>query len=109
MSLGLMTALAIAGLSTVYFIYQLRGVIFGPYLAVSSPFDGEVLEQSYTTIKGKAGQANFLSLNGRKVFVDRNNEFSHSLLLASGYNIIELTTKDNFGREIKIKKEVMLK
>lgn len=109
MPLRALIILAVAGLSAGYFIYQLRGVIFGPRLAVYRPFNGEVLEQGYATIEGRAGRANFLSLNGRKVFVDRAGGFSHGLLLASGYNIIELIVKDNFGREIKIKKEVMVK
>ncbi|MEK9209406.1 MAG: hypothetical protein AAB926_01085 [Patescibacteria group bacterium] len=109
MSLRFWAALVIVGMSAVYVIYQLKGVIFGPYIAVYSPIDGEVLEQGYVAVRGKTSQANFLSLNNRKVFVDRDHKFFHGLLLAPGYNIIELTVKDNFGREIKIKKEVMVK
>lgn len=107
--LRFLTVIVIAGLSAGYFFYQMRGVIFKPYLVVDSPLDGEILENGFVVIKGKAGRANALSLNGRKVFVDARGRFSHGLLLASGYNIIELTAKDNFGREIKKTKAVMVK
>lgn len=91
-----------------YFLYQARGYLFGPKITLDNPLAGEVIHDSYLEVKGQALNISSLSLNGRQIFTDENGNFKEGLLLAKGYNIIELTATDKFGRVKKEKREVVL-
>ena len=91
-----------------YFFYQSRGYLSGPKIIIESPRPGEVAHQSYLEVKGQAQNVSILSLNGRQIFIDERGNFDEGLLLARGYNIIEVTASDKFGRVKKEKLEVIL-
>lgn len=93
---------------TGYFIYQFRGYLLGPQIFIEFPKIGEVVSNSYLEVKGRVINFSSLSLNGRPIITDGNGNFSEELLLARGYNIIELTATDKFGRVKKEKREVIL-
>ena len=82
-----------------YFFYQGRGYLSGPKIIIEFPKTGEVVHDSYLAVKGRALNISTLALNGRQIFTDEKGFFSEGLLLARGYNIIELTATDKFGRD----------
>ncbi len=91
-----------------YFLYQARGYLIGPRLTIESPRPAETIHDAYLKINGQAFNVASLFLNGRQIFTDKNGIFEEQLLLARGYNIIELTATDKFGRVKKEKREVVL-
>ena len=91
-----------------YLGYQSRGYLLGPKIIIESPRPGEVAHQSYLEVKGQAINVSALSLNGRQIFIDERGNFDEGLLLARGYNIIEVAASDKFGRVKKEKLEVIL-
>jgi len=92
----------------IYFLYQARGFLLGPEIIVDSPRAGEITHDSYLSVKGQAFNIASLSMNGRQIFTDERGIFNEDLLLARGYNIIEITAADKFGRISKEKREVIL-
>jgi len=99
-------ALALLG---VYFFYQSRIFLLGPQLSVEYPLSGQTLKNSLLLIKGQALNASSVLINGQQVLCDSMGNFSRKLLLAQGYNIIEITVRDKFGREVNKKLPVVLK
>ncbi len=91
-----------------YFAYQAREYLVGPRLIMEFPKPAETVRNSYLAVKGRVSNVSFISLNGRQIFTDKNGFFEEGLLLARGYNIIELTATDKFGRIKKEKREVVL-
>ncbi len=91
-----------------YFFYQGRGYLSGPKIIIEFPKMGEVVRDSYIAVKGHAFNISALALNGRQIFTDEKGFFNEGLLLARGYNIIELTATDKFGRMKKEQLEVIL-
>ncbi len=91
-----------------YFLYQARGYLLGPEITIDSPKSGEVFNDSYLAVKGRALNISSLSLNGRQIFTDEHGIFNEGLLLAKGYNIIEITATDKFGRMKKDRRDVVL-
>ena len=104
----LILVILVAAFLAGYFLYQARGYLLGPKIIVDSPQPAEVIHDSYLEIKGQALNIASLSLNGRQIFTDEHGFFSEGLLLAKGYNIIELTAFDKFGRIKKERREVVL-
>lgn len=51
------------------------------------------------TITGKAQNANYISLNGREIFIDKDGKFSEKVALIPGFSIITIDATDKFGKE----------
>ncbi|MFH0803589.1 MAG: hypothetical protein V1877_00505 [Candidatus Tagabacteria bacterium] len=98
----------VVGFLGIYFLYQARGYLLGPRIALDSPTPAEIIHNSYLKVEGQALNVSSLSLNGRQIFTDERGFFSEELLLARGYNIIELMAQDKFSRIRKEKREVVL-
>ncbi|MEK7610485.1 MAG: hypothetical protein AAB468_01935 [Patescibacteria group bacterium] len=84
-----------------YATYQTRDLLRGPSLMVESPLDGTAVDTSRINVRGMVNNISKLYLNGRQIFSDTNQRFNEPLLLAYGYNIIEVKAEDQFGRQIK--------
>jgi len=91
-----------------YGLYQMRGLINGPQIIVDAPIDGSSSSSSLVTIRGRAEQVTKLFLNGEKLTTDHMGRFESQLLLANGYNIIQLNGEDRFGRQVEKKLELVL-
>lgn len=82
-----------------YAVWQLRHVVGGPAISITSPAPGFVADKPLVEITGQAEQIDFLYLNGRQIFTDEEGQFSEKYLAAPGYNVIQLVGKDKFGRQ----------
>lgn len=90
-----------------YGTYQARFVLVGPRIHIVSPEDGDVFSDPLIRAEGKASNVARLFINGRQVFTDEAGNFSDTLLLGEGHNIIELRAEDRFGRtQIKTREVV---
>ena len=68
-----------------------------------------MVQSSHLEIVGTATNVSLIFLNGRQIFTDDTGKFKESLLLAKGYNIIEVSGKDKFDRQVKQQREIILK
>ena len=93
----------------IYGFYKATGFLAGPDIVMEYPKSGQTVLQSYNTAKGKAVNISSLRVNGRQIFTDEEGNFETSLLLAEGYNIIEVKANDKFNREIRKLIEVVYK
>ncbi len=92
-----------------YGFYRARDFLMGPKITIEYPNDGEIIVNSYIEIRGAAKNISFLYLNDRQIFTDKNGLFKEGLLMARGFNIIEIKAKDKFNREIKKIRQIVLK
>ncbi len=79
--------------------YDTKDLIVGAPLSVVTASDGATVANSFLPISGNAHHASALQINGRTVALDKNGSFSDGALLSPGYNIVEVTTVDRFGKE----------
>jgi len=84
----------------VYGFFKARIFMAGPQITIISPANGQSVSEPLTSIAGKAVNVASLYLNGRKIFTDKDGNFAESLLLANGYNTIEVSGADKFNRKI---------
>jgi Glucodextranase, domain B len=52
---------------------------------------------SLAVVSGKAPNANFISLNGREIFIDKDGSFSEKVALIPGFSVITIDATDKFG------------
>ncbi|MEK7622023.1 MAG: hypothetical protein AAB415_02480 [Patescibacteria group bacterium] len=91
-----------------YGLYQMRGLINGPEIIVESPIDGSSSASPLIAIRGRVNRVAKLFLNGELLIPDHTGNFESQLLLAQGYNIIQLDGEDRFGRRVERKLELVL-
>ena len=93
-----------------YSVFSLEGFIRGPRVEITTPesvHGGGILYFSNATttalieVSGRVINANMLFINGAEIPQNLEGNFSESLLLASGYNIMSIEAKDRYGRTIK--------
>jgi hypothetical protein len=80
--------------------FRAQSFIQGPQLTITSPTSGTTTTSSVVEISGTTKNISFITLNGDKIFTDKNGVFKNKLLLSYGYNIITVEAKDRFGRTI---------
>lgn len=93
----------------VYGLFKAENLLLGPKIAINTPKNGQTFASPDIEISGQVKNISLLYLNGRQIFTDKNGYFKETVLLAKGYNIVELKAKDKFGREIKKLQELVLK
>ncbi len=89
-----------------YATSRMWGFVRGPVLTIREPKNGATVPDTLLSIKGTGKNVTSLYLNGRKILLDDENAFNESLLLAYGYNILELEAHDRFNRTVT--KELVL-
>jgi len=92
-----------------YFFNQSKAFLLGPQIVIKSPENGETFSRAIIIINGKVTNTDVLLLNNRSIITDGFGNFEEKLILARGYNIIELIAKDKFGREKEERIEVVNK
>jgi hypothetical protein len=91
-----------------YAIFNSRIFIAGPKIIIESPENGiSISESPLVDIVGRAENIAFIELNGRQINVDESANFDEAVLLYPGYNIITITARDKFEREIEEKLEIV--
>ncbi|MCK4918188.1 MAG: hypothetical protein KAS02_00165 [Candidatus Pacebacteria bacterium] len=105
--IGIYFFIIILLITVVYTYYQTRSFIKGPVLEIEAPLNGSLLTTNSITIKGYTENISYISINNRQTFVDENGYLNERLLLSPGYNIIKVSAKDKYQREIEKKLELI--
>lgn len=93
-----------------YAIFNSRIFIAGPKLVIENPENGSTVEENpLIKVEGKAYNIAFIELNGKQINVNESSEFSEPVLLYPGYNIIEISARDKFEREVEKKIKIVYK
>jgi len=78
---------------------NMRDVIFGTPLSVSVAGDGSTLSSSFLPLTGNAKHAKDIRINGRSIAIDREGNFTDAVILSPGYNTINISLRDQFGKQ----------
>jgi len=81
----------------IYIIWGSKDLIFGVKIKNVNLVDGATVTDNIVKLTGNAKNAIDLTLNGRKISVDEQGNFSETIALLSGYNIINIKAEDKFG------------
>ncbi len=81
----------------IYSFFRSKDVIFGVKIKDVNIVDGTKVADNILKITGNAKNANILTLNDRPISIDQEGNFDETIILLSGYNIITIKAKDDFG------------
>ena len=86
------------GLILSYGLWQSRLLIQGPIITITGPENGTIVSDMQTILTGTAKNVSYITLNGRQIYTDPEGNIAEPLLLPEGYNIIQVSGTDKFGR-----------
>lgn len=64
-------------------------------------------DSSLVRVKGVASKATHISLNGREIFINKNGDFSESIILLPGLSVVTIHARDKFGKIDEKKFEIV--
>lgn len=94
---GLTITLGISVLALVAF--NMHDRILGTRLVIQTAQNGSTVSSPFLSVSGVAKHARALLINGRPVTVDRAGTFADEVVLSPGYNIVEVSLRDQFGNQ----------
>jgi len=92
-----------------YSLFQAQKILAGPVIEITTPQNGATYNSTLIEIDGRAENIAYLNLDDRKIFTDKDGNFSEKLLLSPGYNVVKLDAWDKFGKQTEKKLELVLK
>ncbi|MAG12888.1 hypothetical protein CL630_03715 [bacterium] len=100
---GIKIALGAIVITTIlgYAYSKTESFLRGPTIDVTTPQSGSSVHQQITVIEGTIERAAHITLNGRQIYTDEAGVLKEEVLLAEGYNVLELSARDRFGRETR--------
>jgi len=81
----------------IFAFFRSRDLIFGVKIKNVNIADGTRVSDSAMKVEGNAKNAISLTLNGREISINQRGDFSETIALLSGYNVISIDAKDKFG------------
>ena len=78
-----------------------RNLILGVKIQNVNIQNGETSKTSLLEITGNAKNALNLTLNGNEISINQAGDFSETIALSVGYNIVTIEARDKFGKSDK--------
>jgi cytoskeletal protein RodZ len=100
------TSLLVALIAVVYVGFEIRSVLAPPNLSLDEPSGDVTVEGNSVVIAGNGEIGAEIFINNQPVLADQNGQFTETLLLSPGLNVIEVTEKNKFNKVSKITRQV---
>jgi hypothetical protein len=101
--LGLGSCLVLFVVIGLFTYMKMHSVLSGVHIQAEIVRDGNT---SMVQIKGNARNTNYITLNGREIFVDRDGTFVEPVALLPGLSVVTLSAQDKFGKTAEKKFEL---
>jgi hypothetical protein len=89
-----------------YVANQIRSVLAPPFLELTEPGGDITVQGNSVVLAGQAEVGADVTINDQIVLTDRNGQFTESLILSPGVNVIEVRARNKFNRESSVTRNV---
>lgn len=101
---GIGSCVGLFAIIALFTYFKMGFVIKGVQVEATLDHSGS---SSLVTVRGKAPNAVYVSLNGREIFVDRDGSFTEQVALLPGLGVVTINAEDKFGKSSEKKFEVV--
>ncbi len=85
----------------VYLGLKVKAIMTPPFLAITSPGNNLMTEQNFIEVVGQVEPEAVLEINGQQVLADTQGNFSETIDLQPGVNVIEVQAESRHGKQTK--------
>lgn len=90
-----------------YFYRQINFLIKPPFLEITQPSTDITVKQEIFEIIGKTNPSAYLTVNDKKVYIDKQGDFKTEIELSQGVNIIRIQAKNRFDKTNEIIRRII--
>ncbi len=91
-----------------YSVFEMKSALFGVRIKLENASETVArVSDPLFPLSGLVAHAETFTINGRMVPIDQEGRFSDDIVLAEGYNKIELAARDRFGKEDTVELSVV--
>jgi hypothetical protein len=101
-----LVSLFLGVLAVGYVANQIRSVLAPPVLELNEPGEDLTIKGNTLVVAGRAEVGADVTINEQIVLSDRNGEFTESLVLSPGLNVIEVVARNKFNKESKVTRRI---
>jgi len=94
-------------LLVIFLVYKVNQIFQPPPLAIISPTDGTIVTQQQLQVKGISASEAEVLINNQVVFIDPAGNFSTTLDLQKGLNLIKISAKKPYSRSSEVEIRVL--
>lgn len=105
--LRLIAIIVVAAILVGYAIWRSFAYARGPVINVFQPISGSTVSSTTMEIVGRADRVSSLTLDGNPISIDEAGNFSETIAVFAGTNMITLDATDQFGRSVEKMIEVV--
>jgi len=98
---GVLIAIVLLLITTVYGVFQARILIEGPALNVITPSPGETVTSQLIEVSGETKNVTHVYINGRSVLLDTKGTFNEKLVTPEGYGVVLVEVRNRFGHTLE--------
>jgi len=91
-----------------YLFFQYKSYTSPPNLEITKPLEGEVLQTGKIDVIGKTDADAVISVNNQKIALSPTGEFTTTLLLSPGVNVITIESTSKYGKKKTITRTVQV-
>ena len=100
------SSLLVALLAIVYIGIEIRSVLVPPKLTLSEPSSDITVAGNSVVIAGKGEIGAEVFINNQPVLADPGGNFTETLLLSPGLNVVEVSAKNKFDKVSKVERRI---
>jgi transcriptional regulator with XRE-family HTH domain len=94
-----------------YLGFCLKKIISPPMLEVTEPQDNQLINENFVNVLGKTEAEAEIAINGELITLEQGESesiFTKKVNLKTGLNIIIITARKKYGREVTIKRQILV-
>ncbi len=81
----------------IFAFFGSKDLLFGVKIKNVNIVDGAKMTNNIVQITGNAKNALKITLNGREISLDQSGNWSETIVLLPGYNVVDIYARDKFG------------
>jgi cytoskeleton protein RodZ len=99
-------SLLVALVAIIYIGLEIRSVLIPPYLSVTEPGADVTVEGNSVIVSGVGEIGAEVYINNQPVLSDQNGNFTETLLLSPGLNVVEVSAKNKFDKVSRVERKI---
>jgi len=103
--------ISVASVCLFYLGFCLKKIIAPPLVEITGPADNLSTTSNFIVVSGKTEREAEVAINGEPISLNQQDDesvFTKKVNLKSGLNIIVITARKKYGREITIKRQILV-
>jgi len=90
-----------------YFSREITFLTAAPDLEINSPFTDLIVSEESFEVIGKTDPTAFLTINDKKIFIEKDGNFNNLINLVAGVNLIKIKAENRFGKTNEIIRRII--